>query len=69
MFHLAWMRGRSVLAGVSWRIYAGYNSVPCGMGERTVSCMPKNAPNAPGVGHLQLPPQALVRGNDNIGGD
>ena len=66
MFHLAWMRGWSVLAGVSWCIYAGYNSVPCGMGEWTVSCMPKNAP---GVGHLQLWPQALVRGNDNIVGD
>ena len=66
MFHLAWMRGRSVLAGVSWRIYAGYNSVPCGMGEWTVSHMPKNTP---GVGHFQLQPQALVHGNDNIVGD
>ena len=66
MFHLAWMHGRSVLAGVSWHIYAGYNSVPCGMGEWMVSCMPKNTP---GVGHLQLWLQALVCGNDNIVGD
>ena len=66
MFHLAWMHGRSVPAGVSWHIYAGYNSVPCGMGEQTVSRMPKNAL---GVGHLQLRPQALVHGNDNIVGD
>ena len=66
MFHLAWMRRQFVLAGVSWRIYAGYNSVPCGMGEQMVSCMPKNTP---GLGHLQLRPQALVYGNDNIVGD
>ena len=66
MFHLAWMRRWSVLAGVSWHIYAEYDSVPCGMGERMVSHMPKNTP---GVGHLQLWLQALVHGNDNIVGD
>ena len=66
MFHLAWMRGRSVLAGVSWHIYAGYNSVPCGMGKRTVSHMPKNTL---GVCHLQLWLHILVRQNDNILGD
>ena len=66
MFHLAWMHGQSVLAGVSWHIYAGYNSVPCGMGEQMVSYMPKNAP---GVCHLELWPQILVHENDNILGD
>ena len=41
MFHVAWMCGQSLLAGVSWHIYAGYNSVPCGMDEQMVSPVPK----------------------------
>ena len=41
MFHGAWMSGQSLLTGGSWHIYAGYNSVPCGMDERTVSPVPK----------------------------
>ena len=45
MFRLAWMRGQSVLAGVSWHIYAGCNSVPCGMDARMVARVPKNSPD------------------------
>ena len=41
MFHGAWMSGRSLLAGGSGHIYAGYKSVPCGMDEQTVSPVPK----------------------------
>src|ERR1700761_7326933 len=41
MFHGAWMSGQSLLAGGSGHIYAGYNGVPCGMDERTVSPVPK----------------------------
>ena len=42
MFRLAWMCRWSVLAGVSWHIYAGCNSVPCGMDVQMVACVPKN---------------------------
>ena len=41
MFHGAWMNRQFLLAGGSWHIYAGYNSVPCGMDERKVSPVPK----------------------------